>query len=70
MLHEQAVVELDPERRRQLFIEMNELLTADVAVIPLYHQNWRVGISTSLTGVGLTPWDVDTWNIADWRWEE
>lgn len=66
-LYEQALIELNPAQRQQLFIEMNELLTEDVAVIPLYHQNWRVGISSSLEGVELTPWDLDVWNIADWR---
>jgi peptide/nickel transport system substrate-binding protein len=66
-LYEQALIELNPAQRQQLFIEMNELLTQDVAVIPLYHQNWRVGISSSLEGIELTPWDLDVWNIAEWR---
>ena len=69
-LYEQALVELDPERRRELFVEMNALLTRDVAVIPLYHQNWRVGVNTSLQGVELTPWDVFPWNIANWTRSE
>ena len=69
-LYEQAQSELDPEKRRQLFIEMNALLTEDVAVIPLYRQNWHVGINSSIVDIELTTWDLDTWNIADWRRSE
>jgi peptide/nickel transport system substrate-binding protein len=25
------------------------------------------GVANNLMGVDLTPWDVDVWNIQDWR---
>ncbi|MDY6936320.1 MAG: peptide ABC transporter substrate-binding protein [Cyanobacteriota bacterium] len=66
-LWEEASRELNPERRGQLFIQMNDLLIEDVAVIPLVHRADTVGVSNQLLGVDLTPWDRTTWNIAQWK---
>ena len=66
-LYDRSTRELDPARRRQLFIQMNDLLIEDVAVIPLVHLVDFSGISGTLAGVELTPWDVEVWNIKDWR---
>ncbi len=66
-LWEKSTTELDPEKRRQLFIQMNDILIEDAAVIPLVHRANVVGVSNSLTGVDLTPWDLRTWNIVDWN---
>lgn len=65
-LYQQAISELDPQTRRELFTEMNALLTEDVAVLPIYTISWHIGINSSLEGLDLTPWDLDVWNIADW----
>jgi peptide/nickel transport system substrate-binding protein len=62
-----AVAELDPEKRRELFIQMNDLLINEVAVMPIVHRAEAIAISNSLAGVNLTPWDRHTWNIADWQ---
>jgi peptide/nickel transport system substrate-binding protein len=66
-LHRRSTVELDPENRRQLIIEMNDLLIEDVAVIPMVERAMAFGIANSLEGIEPTPWDVDVWNIKDWR---
>ncbi|MGF1498766.1 MAG: peptide ABC transporter substrate-binding protein [Elainellaceae cyanobacterium] len=66
-LWQQATVELDPARREELFVQMNDLLVEDAAVLPLVHRAEVVGVSDRLSGVELTPWDQYTWNIADWR---
>ena len=66
-LFEQAKNELDPDERRRLFIQMNDLLIEDVALIPLVHTSTAVAVSTTLTGLDFTPWDVEVWNIKDWR---
>jgi peptide/nickel transport system substrate-binding protein len=58
---------MDPEQRRQLFIEMNDLLIEDVALIPLVHRFRVSGVSKTIAGVELTPWDADLWNIQDWE---
>jgi peptide/nickel transport system substrate-binding protein len=66
-LYEKSRTELDPEKRRALIIEMNDLLIADGAVLPLVERSLVLGISPSLAGVNPTPWDSDVWNIKDWR---
>jgi peptide/nickel transport system substrate-binding protein len=65
-LFHQAVVELDPDKRTELFVKMNELLIQDVAVIPLVNTTLPTGISVDLKGYDATPWDVEVWKIADW----
>jgi peptide/nickel transport system substrate-binding protein len=66
-LFEQAQTTLDPEQRRAIFIQMNDLLIADVAVIPLVQIAQINGVSSTLSGVDPTPWDASVWNIKDWK---
>jgi peptide/nickel transport system substrate-binding protein len=66
-LFEQAAKELDPDKRRQLFIQLNDFLIEDVALIPLVHIAFATAINADLQGLSVTPWDVEVWNIADWR---
>ena len=62
-----AKQELNPEKRAALFQEMDALLSADVAVIPIVHRAIANGVAKDLTGLDPTPWDTSTWNIADWQ---
>ena len=66
-LYEQSRAELDPEKRRRIFIEMNDMLTEQVVTIPLVHRAQVSGTSRDLDGFDPTPWDAETWNIKDWR---
>jgi peptide/nickel transport system substrate-binding protein len=66
-LWEQVKVELNPDRRAELFKALNDLLINDYALIPLVHRAEVVGVSKQLQGVNLTPWDTRTWNIAQWQ---
>jgi peptide/nickel transport system substrate-binding protein len=45
---------------------MNQLLTKDVAVIPVVHRAMVNAVSDRLTGVEFTPWDASTWKIKNW----
>lgn len=65
-LWQQAAATLDPEDRQDLFIQMNDLLINDAAVMPIVHRADVSGVSSRLSGINLTPWDLSTWNIADW----
>ena len=65
-LFNQAAAELDPDKRTELFVKMNELLIEDVAVIPLVNTTQPMAISVDLKGYDSTPWDVEVWKIADW----
>jgi peptide/nickel transport system substrate-binding protein len=66
-LYQQSTAELDPEKRRHLFIQMNDMLVADSAVIVLVHDADVSGPNRSIQGYDSTPWDSETWNIVDWR---
>jgi len=66
-LYRQATTEIDPEIRQQLFIQMNDMLIEDVVMIPLVLRGDVSGVSAALTDIVLTPWDMNTWNIKDWR---
>lgn len=67
-LWQQSVTELDPERRRQLFLRMNDMLVKEeIVVMPLVDRAEVAGVSNRIEGVDLTSWDLNTWNIADWK---
>ena len=59
--------ELDPQKRAQLFIEMNDLLVNEVVVIPLVHRANVAAFNNNITGYKLTPWDMRTWDIMNWQ---
>jgi peptide/nickel transport system substrate-binding protein len=65
-LWEASTTELDTAPREDLFIQMNDLLIDDYAVIPIVHRADASGVSNQLIGINLTPWDLGTWNIAEW----
>ena len=69
-LWQEASQELDPQKRTQLFITMNDLLIKDAEVIPLVHRADVVAFSNSLTGYQLTAWDRQTWDIMNWKRQE
>jgi peptide/nickel transport system substrate-binding protein len=58
--------EIDPQKRKALFIEMNDLLVEDVALIPLVRRSDAYAIATSLTDLEFTPWAASTWKINGW----
>ena len=66
-LYRASTTEIDPEKRRKLFVKMNDLLIADAAVIPMVHWADVSGLSKNIEGFDPTPWDSETWNIADWH---
>ncbi|MEL6398459.1 MAG: peptide ABC transporter substrate-binding protein [Cyanobacteria bacterium J06626_4] len=66
-LWEAAQQELNLERRAALFQEMDALLAAEVAVIPIVHRATTNGVSKDLVGLAPTPWDASTWDIAQWQ---
>ncbi|MEL7037975.1 MAG: peptide ABC transporter substrate-binding protein [Cyanobacteria bacterium J06592_8] len=65
-LWKQSTTEFDPQKRQKLLIQMNDLLVENVIGIPLVHRADIIGVSNRITGVELTPWDLNTWNIHNW----
>ncbi|NJM96057.1 MAG: peptide ABC transporter substrate-binding protein [Phormidesmis sp. RL_2_1] len=58
--------EMNLDKRKALFIEMNDLLIEDVALIPLVRRSDAYAIATSLTDLEFTPWAASTWKIKSW----
>jgi peptide/nickel transport system substrate-binding protein len=69
-LLEQTSVVLDPVKRQEMFIKLNDMLIEDVAMIPLVWSASAFGVNVNLTGFAPTPWDSFTWNIQDWRFTQ
>lgn len=65
-LLDQLAREIDPEKRAALFVEMNDLLIEDVALIPLVRRSDAYAIANSLTNLEFTPWAASTWKIDGW----
>jgi peptide/nickel transport system substrate-binding protein len=65
-LWKQAETELDPVKRAALFIQMNDLLIADVVVIPIVWRNGVSAVNHKLHGMELTSWDSNLWDLAYW----
>ena len=66
-LYARSKTELDPDARRDLFIQMNQILVDEVVMIPLVHWGEVSAVNSTLEGVDPTPWDSSMWNIKDWR---
>jgi peptide/nickel transport system substrate-binding protein len=64
-----AEVEFDPVKRAAMFVQMNDLLWSQAAVIP---ESWRSRTSAAgarLRGLDLSGWDSTLWHIAYWTRE-
>lgn len=66
-LWHQSNIELDPKKRAEIFISMNDLLIKNAIVIPLVHRADVVAFGNNLTGYELTAWDLRTWDIMNWK---
>lgn len=66
-LWQQSTTELDPQKRIELFKQMDELLYRDAAVIAIVNRANTHGASDRLEGLDPTPWDANTWDIKNWR---
>ena len=62
-----AKTELDREKRKQIFVEMNDLLVNQAQTIPIIHRSDVIGVGNNLAGLDMTPWDTVTWNIMNWH---
>jgi peptide/nickel transport system substrate-binding protein len=65
-LWQAAKTEMDEQKRANLFIQMNDILIQDVAMIPLVNRNNVYGYTKSLQNINSSEWATDYWNIANW----
>jgi peptide/nickel transport system substrate-binding protein len=66
-LYDQALVEPDPAKNRQLWVQMNDVAVNSYAVIPLVDRKVVAGRSKALKNTTLSPFDAETSGIADWQ---
>jgi peptide/nickel transport system substrate-binding protein len=68
-LYEQARIESDPEKQVELFIQLNDLLYNDAAVLPLVRAGDKQALSRTLNleNIAPSPYEFDYWNIANWN---
>ena len=69
--YDALIVELgrtaDPQKRRELAVKMNNMLTVDSnIIIPLVDRGRVSAHANSLGGVILNTWDSEMWNVSDW----
>ncbi len=65
-LHDQAEVELDPDRQAELFIEMNDISVNDVVEIPLVHRNAVNAAAGTLTGYAPANFLSSLYDVKKW----
>ena len=65
-LWDAAKTELDANKRAQLFIQMNDILVNDVAMIALVNRKTAFARSTALKNTNYSQWAGNYWNIANW----
>jgi len=61
-----AQTEMDPARRTELFIRLNDQLVQGGAVIPYARFSDVAAMANSLHGVGLSGWDLLFWRLPYW----
>lgn len=54
------------EKRAEIAKKLNDMLSNDVAQIPLIHRGQPSAVNNTLLGVKMNAWDSELWNIADW----
>jgi peptide/nickel transport system substrate-binding protein len=65
-LFNKAAVELDADKRNQIFIQMNDLAVNDVVEISLVARTGASGKSKTLKWSPNSSWDSNLWDTANW----
>src|SRR5215218_7710868 len=69
-LLDQVRLETDLEKAAEMFIQMNDILINEIAVIPIVNRSASTyGISTTLqeANIATSPYEYNYWNIANWN---
>lgn len=71
-LYEQALVEPDPQTQADLFIGMNDLVIENNVAMAMINSADKSAYSRQLNpdNIAFNPFEVDYWNIANWRFVE
>jgi len=63
----QVAVELNPEKAAQMWQQMNDIVINEYVAVPLVDRLFASGKAKALTGPAPRPFDVETWNIGEWK---
>ena len=68
-IYDQARIEPDFEKSAELFIQLNDILFNDAAVLPLVRYGSKAGVSKTLNkeNLALSGYEFSFWNIANWN---
>jgi peptide/nickel transport system substrate-binding protein len=66
-LHDQARVELDPDRQQELFWAMNDMSVNDFVEIPIIHRASVQAVAADLEGFNVSTFASNVWDIKHWR---
>jgi peptide/nickel transport system substrate-binding protein len=61
-----AEQEMDPVKRAALFIQMNDILIKEVAIVPVVWRPRVAAHSIKLGGSNQSAWEGDFWHLAYW----
>lgn len=65
-LYNKSRVELDPAKRTDLFIQMNDLSVNDFVEIPLVYRTGAIAKAKTLRWSQRSPFESDVWDTANW----
>jgi peptide/nickel transport system substrate-binding protein len=65
-LYDAALTEMDPDKNRELWQKLNDIVVASYVSVPLVDRKVVAAKATTLRGPDLRAFEADTWNIADW----
>ena len=68
-IYDAARIEPDPAKSAEMFIQMNDILFNDAAVLPLVRYGSKAGVSKrlNLDNLALSGYEFSYWNIANWN---
>jgi peptide/nickel transport system substrate-binding protein len=61
-----ADTEMDPLKRGEQIIRLNDRVVQNEVVIPLIWRSWVSGVSHQLKGTDVSGWDSSFWNLPHW----
>jgi peptide/nickel transport system substrate-binding protein len=66
-LYNQLTTELNPDKRAQIEVQLNDLVVSNYAAIPIVDRYASNGHAAALMNTNYDPWDSALWNIAYWQ---
>ena len=66
-LYDQLTKELNPDKRAQIEVQLNDLVVNNDVAIPLVDRYASNGHIKALINTNYDPWDSALWNVAYWQ---